>query len=167
MKFSSIPILLLFSFFLIFTPMSAQQEQSVAHGGIHMKIPSDWFAQTQSSPNGNETINSGKRGETNSFTINKINVDLSTKEGLELAKKMTSGYDFFKNAAYTEYKAGKFNGYPSNETSFSGNLQGEIFKGKMISFKSGNKVYLIMYMGSDSYNRGKVLRDILASIKVN
>lgn len=166
MKINLNNIFFIFTFVLLSQPVLSQT-QPVSHGGMEFTIPANWFYQTRSSTNGNETINSGKRGESNSFTINKINANLSMKEGLELARKMTSGYDFFNSAAYTEYKNGTFNGYSSTETSFSGNLQGDIFKGKMIAFKSGSEVYLIMYMGTDSYNRGKVLKDILASIKVN
>lgn len=165
MKLSSNLILLIFPFVLFSAPIWSQQ-QSISHGGIQMTIPSDWFFQTQSYPNGNETIDSGKRGEPNGFTINKVNADLSTKEGVDLAKSMIAGYDHFKNANYTTYKNDTFNGYMSTETSFSGNLQGTTFKGKILAFKSGSVVYVIMYMGNDSYNKGKILQEILASIEV-
>lgn len=166
MKLSIIPFVLSFSFFMIYVPTCAQQEQSIAHGGIHMKIPSDWFYQTQDYPNGNKSINSGKKGEQNSFTINKVNSDLSTREGLDLTKQMLGSNEFLGNAPFSKYKDGRFNGYPSSETSFTLNFQENHFYGKIISFKSGQKIYVVMYMGDQAYYSGKLLQEILNSVQV-
>lgn len=166
MKINFKHIFLIFALSLLSQPIWSQG-QSVSQGGMQFSIPADWFYQTRSSPNGNETINSGKKGEQNSFTINKINSDLSTKEGVDLAKAMTRANEFFKTASYTNYKNGMFNGYPSTETTFSNELQGTFFKGKMMAFKKDQVLYLIMYMGSESYFNGKLLQNILSSVRAD
>ncbi|WP_026837074.1 hypothetical protein [Gillisia sp. JM1] len=161
--------LLVFAIFftIAIIPGVAQSlDQPVTYGGIHFKIPADWFYNTKSFPNGNKTINSGKSGEPNSFTVNKVNADLSIQQGIDLINDQLSQIEFFKNAVFSKPVVNTFNEYNSKVSNFSISYNGTNFKGKLISFKINNKLYIVMLMGTEDYYNGKLVQNIMSTVEI-